>query len=134
MPFYFHRNILVRRLSTDQATKRDPSRLLLSPLSLVGLGSLLGARGLGLVQRVGALVEDLKVLACGVGARGALGHIRFIVIELDLDLEVGRLLGDETTGSQVEKPDGSAKDSGVGEGGLGNLIGLYDISTLVTYK
>lgn len=98
--------------------------LLLSSLSLIGLGSLLSTRHLGLAERIRALVQNLKILSGRVGAGGALGHIRVLVLLGDLNVQVGFLLGEEAAGRRVEEPDGEADNSGVLDGGLGELIGL----------
>lgn len=97
--------------------------LLLSSLSLIGLGSLLSTRHLGLAERIRAL-QNLEILSSRVGAGGALGHVRVLVLLGDLNVQVGFLLGEEAAGRRVEEPDGEADNSGVLDGRLGELVGL----------
>lgn len=97
--------------------------LLLSSLSLIGLGSLLSTRHLGLAERIRAL-QNLEILSGRVGAGGALGHVRVLVLLGDLNVQVGFLLGEEAAGRRVEEPDGEADNSGVLDGRLGELVGL----------
>lgn len=91
-------------------------------LALVGLAAGLGASGLHLAERVGALVKHLKVLASRVSGGRVLRRVR-VVVEV-LGVKVSVLLGYKATDSLVEEPDGDADDGCVLEGRLQKFIGL----------
>lgn len=98
-------------------------------LPLVGLAALLRAARLGLVERVGALLEHLKVGADGAGAGAALAALGLLSLLL---VEKVRLFGvgigtratNQTANGGTEHPDREAGNGRVGKGGRGELVGL----------
>lgn len=96
--------------------------LLLLSLSLVGLALLRSTR-LSLSQRLGALIDQLKILDSRVGSRSVVGARLGITIDI-LNLDFRRLASENTADGRVEEEHRNANNGGIQDGGLGELIGL----------
>lgn len=105
---------------------RNRSPLLV--LALAGLGGgRLGARGLGLAERVGRLLDQLKVLCSRVGAASGSVVERLIIgVNLNIVGDFGRRRrhAKSTTNSAIEGPNRETNDGGVLESGCLELVGL----------
>lgn len=107
---------------------RNRSPLLV--LALAGLGGgRLGARGLGLAERVGRLLDQLKVLCSRVGAASGSVVERLIIgVNLNIVGDFGRRRrhAKSTTNSAIEGPNRETNDGGVLESGCLELVGVKE--------
>ena len=107
------------------AKKITPLRitgLLLLSLSLVGLALLRSTR-LSFSQRLGALVDQLKILDGRIGSRSVVGARLSVTIDI-LNLDFRCLASEDTADGRVKEEHRNANNGGIQDGRLGELIGL----------